>query len=237
MVVHRPFGDEKANPLRTWDVITRIGDTPVDDQGMVRIGPNLRVRFRYLVQHLARGGQVPLTVVRGGKTLALQVPVGPTYPLLVTNLKHGYPPYFILGPLVFTVGSFQLLAAGGRMSSPVTGSPLVTRVMSPPDFPGQELVVVAAPFLPHKVAKGYSSAQLSVLKSVNGVAVKNLRHLVELLRDARDEFLVFDFDRRGGEKLVFARKELEGATEELLVDNGIRSQASPELLEVWRARR
>ena len=36
MVVHTPFRSDPAYPLREWDVITRIGDTPVTDQGIPR---------------------------------------------------------------------------------------------------------------------------------------------------------------------------------------------------------
>jgi S1-C subfamily serine protease len=48
VIVRRPFSDDASYPLKQWDVITNIGDTPIDDQGMVKIGPNLRVHFPYL---------------------------------------------------------------------------------------------------------------------------------------------------------------------------------------------
>jgi S1-C subfamily serine protease len=37
MVVHRPEKDDASYPLKEWDVITHIGDTPIDNQGMVKI--------------------------------------------------------------------------------------------------------------------------------------------------------------------------------------------------------
>ena len=52
--MHKPFDSDAAYPLKTWDVITRIGDTPIDDQGMVKLGPDLRVNFFYLVQNVAK---------------------------------------------------------------------------------------------------------------------------------------------------------------------------------------
>jgi hypothetical protein len=84
--------------------------------------------------------------------------------------------------------------------------------------------------------QGYSSPAGSVVKSVNGVAIKNLRHLVEVLRDNKSEFLTFEVAQRGGETMVFNRKELEASTEDILNDNGIRSQGSAELMKVWGAR-
>ena len=228
-----------GSPLQRWDLVTHIGDTAVDDQGMVKLGPNLRVRFQYMVQRLVRDGKVPLKVVRAGKALALSVPAPVEYPVMVPDLQGTYPSYFVYGPLVFSRASLQFLMSAGRsiMGSPSqTSSPLMTRVLEPPSFPGEELVVVASPFLPHRLAAGYSSAFGNVVKSVNGTPIRNLRHLVEVLRDCKEAFVSLEFARKGGEIPVFPRKEMEAATEGLLTDNGIRSQGSPELMAVWNAR-
>jgi C-terminal processing protease CtpA/Prc len=235
MVVHEPFGTH--SPLKVWDVITHIGDVPVDDQGMVQLGPNLRVRFRYLVQKLARDGKVTLSIVRAGKRLTVPLPVDVPRKTVVPDLQGSYPPYFIHGPLVFSVASQQLVSASSRGAmANMLGSPLLSRMLDPPAFPDEELVVIASPFLPHRLAQGYDSPQGAVVKTINGTAVKSLRHAVELLRDAKGDFITIDFDRRGGEAIVFSRKEAEAATEELLTDNGIRSQGTPELMKVWSAR-
>ena len=74
-----------------------------------------------------------------------------------------------------------------------------------------------------------------MLAEVNGVAVKNLKHLVELVRDSRDEFLEFRFAGRLQETLIFRRSELIAATDDILSDNSIRKQCSDDLLPVWTA--
>jgi S1-C subfamily serine protease len=236
IVVHEPYTRQGPSPLKTWDVITKIGDVPVDDQGMVQIG-SLRIRFAYLVQRLAKSGKVPLTVVRAGKAMTVQLPVSPAYPMLIPDKPGEYPPYFIYGPLVFSSATAGLMSYGFREmgGAGMFTSPLVKRIVDPPAFPGEELVVVPSPFLPHKLVQGYGNPAGSVIKAVNGVAIKNLRQLVELLRDSKSEFLTFDVAQRGGETYVFSRKQLEAATEELLNDNGIRSQGSAELMKVWGA--
>jgi S1-C subfamily serine protease len=243
IVVHEPYERSGPSPLKEWDVITKIGDTAVDDQGMVQVGPNLRIRFAYLVQKLASSGKapgkVPLTVYRAGKAQVIQLPVSPNYPMLIPDEPGLYPPYFIYGPLVFSSVSTTVMSAGFREfgSQSMFTSPLLRRMMDAPAFPGEELVIIPAPFLPHKLVKGYSSPAGSVLKAVNGVGIKNLRHLVEVLRDSKDEFLTFEVAQRNSETMVFSRKELESVTEELLTDNGIRSQGSPEIMKVWSAKR
>jgi hypothetical protein len=88
---------------------------------------------------------------------------------------------------------------------------------------------------PVKIAKGYDLALGQVVAEVNGIKVKNLRHLVEILRDCKDEYLIFRFAESGSEVLVFRREEMNKATEEILEDNGIRPsrRGSEELLRVW----
>lgn len=241
IVVHEPFQAGAGSPLQEWDVISRIGDAAVDDQGMVQVGGGLRVRFQYLVQKLARDGKVPLTVVRGGKPLQVQLPVATARPMLIPDLQGAYPSWFVYGPLAFSTATAQFIAALGgdakRIGSMAFhGSPLFVRLGEPPAFPGEQLVVVSSPLFPHRLSKGYSNPAGRVLRSVNGVRVKNLRHLVEVLRDSRDEFVVLDFELRGGESLAFVRKEVMAATDEILADNSIRTQGSPDAMEVWTAR-
>ena len=45
---------------------------------MIHIGGDLRVSFHYLMQKVARNGTVPLTIVRAGKVLNVQMPVPTT---------------------------------------------------------------------------------------------------------------------------------------------------------------
>jgi S1-C subfamily serine protease len=244
IVVNEPYNDDPAYPLKKWDVISKIGDTPVDDQGMIKAGDNLRLRFAYLVQKIARNGHVPLTVVRAGKELVIQLPVSADRPKLIPFLEGSYPSYFVCGPLVFSVASEELLAAmsAGATGPAVTtglslrGSPLMTRRGDQPAFAGEELVVIPSPFLPSKLSQGYSPPSGRVVKTVNGIAIKNLCHLVEVLRDSQEAFITIVFAGRNHESVVFPRREMIAATDSILGDNGIRNQGSPDTLAVWNAK-
>jgi S1-C subfamily serine protease len=239
MVVHRPDNTDAGYPLKEWDVITHIGDTPIDNQGMVKLDKDLRVHFAYEIQHVVKGGKVPLTLVRAGKTMKVEVPVSVEHPQLVQDLQGSYPPYFIYGPMVFSVATRQMLAhLDGNVAMmralAFLKSPLATMAFDPPTPDLQELVVLSSPFFPHKLSIGYSNQMGSVLHSVNGTPVKSLKHLVELLRDLKDPYVTLEFDQKGGEALVFSREAIMNATDEILNDNGVRAQGSPELLAVWQ---
>ena len=237
-VVMTPASNDASYPLKEWDVITQIGEYPVDNQGMVKLSANSRVRFQYRVQQLAKDGLLPLTVVRQGAQLKISLPVSAEHPMLISSLQGQYPSYFIFGPMVFSRATAEFMAAPNANPAALTGmafagNPLMTRRGDAPDAGREELVVVAAPFFPHKLMNGYSTRFFSVIDSVNGVPVRSLAHLVALLRDQTDELLTFRFQQRDAELVVVPRKEMLAATESVLTDNGIRSEASADMLKVW----
>jgi S1-C subfamily serine protease len=253
ILVNQTERTDAEYPLKPWDLIARIGDTPIDNQGMVKLPDGLRIRFQYLIQHLAKDGKVPLTIVRDGKTMTVDLPVVATRTALVRNATGDYPAYFIYGPIVFSdVSSLSYAffaeaprsgttAAPSSMASALltlaaSGNPLVTRRGDKPAEPAEELVFMPAPLFPHRLAKGYSNPTLRVVAAINGIPIKNLKQLVEVLRDSRDEFTVITFAGRGNESLVFPHREMLAATDEILTDAGVREQASPDLLAIWKAK-
>ena len=242
IIVHEPDSPAAAYPLKKWDLITKIGDTPVDNEGMIRVGPSLRLRFAYRIQTLAKAGKVPLTIVRAGKEMAVEVPVSTERPMLIPDLYGAYPSYFAYGPLVFTNATMQFVSGLRGSGNNVAGrssfvtSALVKRVLDRPAFEGESLVVVSSPFFPHKLSKGYGNPIARVVKTVNGTAIKNLRHLVEVLRDVKADFIAVEFDGRNDEGLVFPRADMLAATEEILTDNGVRSQGSADMMAVWNTK-
>jgi S1-C subfamily serine protease len=239
MVVHRPDKTDADYPLKEWDVLTRIGDTPIDNQGMIKLGKDLRVSFAYLIQHAASNGKVPMALVRAGKTMQVELPVSAEHPTLVTDLHGGYPSYFVYGPLVFSTATWQLVSgfennAGLLRLLGAVKSPLITRALDPPDAETEELVVISSPFFPHKLANGYSNPAGSVVYSINGTHVRSLKHLVAVLRDLKDPFVTIEFDQKGNEALVFSRTAMLAATDDILTDNGVRAQGSPNMMAVWQ---
>ena len=238
MVVHTLDPSEPNDPLKPFDLITKIGDHDIDNIGMVKINDDLRLNFNYLVQKVTKDGKTPLTIIRAGKTQKIDLPVKPTRPWLIESLKGDYPSYFIYGPIVFSAVTSEFTAAfdrTGRFYSALAlmGSPLATRRGDMMKFPGEQLVIVSSSMFPHKMGKGYDNPFTKVVKEINGVPVRNLKHLVELLRDSKEKFTRIQFDDKMSETIVFNHQEALKATEDILSDNGVRQQASEDLLPVW----
>ena len=241
VMVAQPYQDGPGYPLQEWDVITKIGDMPIDADGKVSIRYDLRLSSSYLVQKFAKNGLLPLTIYRDGRLIQVSLPVRYQRDLVIPFLMDKNPRYFIFGPFVFSQTTQDYLERLGNQPPPSLGrspSPLVTRRFDKPTFENEELVVVASPLFPHRITRGYDDPNRSVLSEVNGVPVKNLRQLVEILRDSHDEQISFKFASSGvltHETMVFNRGDLMEATGKILEENGIRYPYSPDLRALWEA--
>jgi len=242
VMVAQPYRKDPSYPLKEWDVITQIGDKPIDSDGKVAIRYDLRLSASYLVQKYAQNGFVPITVFRDGKLLPINLPVVNQRELVIPYLLEAQPKYFIFGPFVFSATTQDYLERLGNQRPSSFGyqpSPLITRRYDKPAFENEELIVVVSPLFPSRLTRGYDDPNRAVLSEVNGVKVKNLRHLVELLRDSRDEQISFKFASSGvltHETMVFNRADLQEATAKVLEENGIRYPYSPDLRTVWEAK-
>jgi S1-C subfamily serine protease len=236
VLIRNPHHSTGSTSLQEGDVIVAIGDHAIDDVGMVRIDEHLRVDFTYLVPKLTHKGEIPLKIWRDGHEIVVHDQTRRPDVSLFRYLEGRQPSYFVWGPLAFSPATAELVAALQAVAPQlpalwtVQRSPLVIREEAA--FEDEELVVVTAMF-PHRICDGYQNATGQVVSEINGVAIRNLRHLVETLRDLKDPYVKFEFAGRYVETLVFDRTETLVAGEDILVHNGIRERQSPDLRGLW----
>ncbi len=157
-------------PLKHLDVVSKIGDHQIDNEGMVRLENDLRVPFLCLIPRLARGRAVPLTVLRNGRFVNVSLAVTHRDDRLIRELEGEPLSDFIHGPLVFSPLRSDAISLYTRLNPGVYASkgPLLTRRLDRIRFPDEELVVVTAPMFEHKISKGYDDPVGQVVKDVNG---------------------------------------------------------------------
>ena len=230
--------DAAPYPLQIGDIITRIGNRAIDNAGMVHADEDRLIKFQYLVQRSVHEGRLSVSIVRDGQERTLDIPVSPDnerrlFPAIIEKP----PSYFVYGPLVFTEASDDyaryLMDEGNAARVVYSGNPVVTRYGDRPAFLGERIVVVAYPMFTHRISKGFEDPYADAVAEVDGVPVRNLKHLVETLRDATGEFVEFTFHNREHELIVFRRKEVLEVTEDILNDNGIRRQCSGDIAPIW----
>jgi S1-C subfamily serine protease len=235
VLIRKPFREEEDYPLKEWDVVTRIGDVDLDQEGNVQVEDNVRLAFRYLIPRFQQDGQLPLTIFRDGKEQQIQLSLILEPEWLVRPLKGKYPRHFIFGPIVFSVGTQDLLRAAGQRGEAMLANrrnPLIRRRYDLIDGDEKELVVTGARMFPHPIHEGYDPQTFAVVSHLNDEPVNSLAQLMELIRGAEGEFITF---RLAGkyETLVFPRQEMFDITEEILENEGIRYQYSKDLAPVW----
>jgi S1-C subfamily serine protease len=235
LMVREPKRRDPSYPLKEFDILTRIGSHEIDNEGMIQAEDNFRLSFMSQVPKLARNGTVPVTVFRAGKTIEVALPVSREPDRLLRGYDGGYPSYFVCGPLVFSPVVSDAVSYYVQYNPGLGGrnSPLSIRRSDRAHFQGEQLVVVTAPLLRTRMTKGYQEPFGQVLSEVNGAKVKNLAHLVELIRSSKDEYLTFRFAEDYSETLVFRRKAMLDATESLMSENGIPRRGSDDVLAVW----
>jgi S1-C subfamily serine protease len=235
IMVREPRRRDASYPLKEFDVAIAIGDKAIDNEGMVQVAGNLRLSFLYLVPRLARDGSVAIKVIRDGRTIDVRLPVDRDDDHLIRGREGKPPSYFVCGPLVFSPVMREAVSTYYRANPGLAGrnSPIATRGADRVHFPGEELVVVTSPMLPNRMTRGYGEPLGQVVESVNGARIKNFRHLVEVIRDCRDEFLTFRFAEYGAETMVFRRKAMLDATEPLMSQNGIPHRGSDDVMATW----
>ena len=234
------------SPLKPGDILTRIDGNSIDNRGNCRLSNGMTVSFNRLAAEVATDGMVPITIWRDGKEESLAVPVD-TREDLLPHIFGSYPRYFIFGPVILSHGTADFVEAidSGMASSDakqrttsaavstimkLAHSPLFERRQEKREDPTEELVIMTG-ILTHETSRGYKLPPYPfTVKSINGVAIKNLRQAVDLLKATQEEFVVIDFFDTIADKIVLDRKQAEEAVETILDDNGIGKQGSPELL-------
>ncbi len=224
-----------AGDLRPGDVITRIGEYPIDSGGNIELRRDLRVNFEYVLPEYEEDGHIALDILRDGDPMTVRAPVVRGWQRLIPFARGEYPTYFIHGPVVFTTPILSFVNERNALGLTLSDSPMAERVF---DFPrqtehGREELVVVFGFLTHPVTQGYQEPDLWTVRAINGTEIVNMRHLVETLRDLTDEWLVIDWADLDAPTTILPNRDMEMVTEELLEENGIRRRMSRELEPLW----
>ncbi|MCA9215209.1 MAG: hypothetical protein KDB27_19210, partial [Planctomycetales bacterium] len=154
--------------------------------------------------------------------------------MLIPVLAGNYHSYFIHGQILFTTPSQEFLKGLRAATMTLAGmeSPLVTRSVERPK-PGEELVMIGPRLFTHSTSEGYEGIALGVVERIDDTDVTNLAHAAKLILEGSGEYVKLQLKGCATQILTFRREEIANATEEILEDEGIRSQYSDDLAEIF----
>ncbi len=203
-----------TNSLQAGDVLLEVDGIRVANNGDIRL-PGNRIRtFFHPFQMRQIGDKVPVKVLREGKIMERDVPVAKRAVRSRGFLYDEKPDYFVCGGIVFTTLSYSYLLDNhvemrdkpDDEKEPVNG----------------EKFVMISDILADVCVEGYIGSSGIHVRSVNGVKVRDLPHLVELVDGAQGEFLRLGVDANNDWDSLF------------VLDLAALREATPRIMERYR---
>mmetsp|Transcript_96497 Transcript_96497/g.191197 ORF Transcript_96497/g.191197 Transcript_96497/m.191197 type:complete len:537 (+) Transcript_96497:166-1776(+) len=235
--------------LQVGDVMLKIDSVNVSQKGEVVFRGQEWLPWEYLITKKPPGESVTVTVLRQGvgaeqslQEVECTIVLAPSPKLAPRILGVDYfPSYVIYGGIVFLpvgrpVGRAQV-NVNGNFADVITE--VVDRAVDEGELtePDQQLCLVTS-VLPHSINVSYDWSWGKIASKINGIDVKNMRHLAKLCSEVQEGEVTIDFKVQGDTRqhVVFDATEVKECNDEILAANKINHWCSPELLEARTTR-
>ena len=208
--------------IRTNDIILEIDGYKVSNNGRIRLKGGEPRSLYYPIYTRQIGEKIPVKVYRDGAVVETFITAAKGKMRLRRWMYDAKPDYFVYGGFVFTTVSFDYIV---RAKPEFHDNLLVDKVSD-----DDEAVAISFCFADVGI-EGYIGCDKSLVRNINGVKVRNLRHLVEIVDACKDGFVCFGLDR-GNEwdvKVIVDAKEMRESTARVMKRNLIPADRSEDL--------
>jgi len=211
-------GSPADGNLLPGDVILSIDGHAVADDGTVEFRPKERTRAEYYIQQHQVGETVAMRVFRKGREETIRFTLFKAWGSgnLVKNTQYDTRPvYYVYGGLVFCPLTLNYLWTWGYNWTADAPFNLINYFShEKPKQAGEEVVIIIK-VLPSEVNQGYEDFTNERIVEVNGIKIRNLRHLISLVEGGADDpFVVFETKR--GTVIAMDRKKVAAAQSTIL---------------------
>ncbi|XP_043706828.1 protease Do-like 10, mitochondrial isoform X2 [Telopea speciosissima] len=209
----------KINPLsdayrvlKKDDIVLAFDGVPIANDGTVPFRNRERITFDHLVSMKKPNETAEVRVLRDGVENEFSITLQPLQPLVPVHQFDQLPSYFIFAGLVFVPLTQPFLHEYGEEWYNTSPRRLCERALRElPKMAGEQLVI------------------LSQVKKVNGVEVKNLKHLQQLVDGCGEGNLRIDLD---DDRVIVLNYQLaKVATSRILKRHRIPSAMSSDLID------
>ena len=177
--------------LQENDVILSIDGANLADDGSIELRSEERTNWTWAIQRHQLGSRIQIDLWRDGAAMQVEVTLSQNlheHRIVPAKRFDVKPDFYIFGGMIFTPLSRDYLASYG---SRAPRRLLNLMDSSESDDHDKEEIVVLIRTLPHRVNLGWHGAGNLVVEAVNDTPVKSLKHLVQLIEESVQEFLVF----------------------------------------------
>lgn len=227
VVVRRVLpGSSADGHLKVDDVILTLDGQPISESGDILSDGRL-VNYIELIDNVSAGTSIQMTVLRQGKKLELKFPARRMSLIDFQRMNYENPPeYWITAGLVFQPVDASLMQVYGRkwtQEGRLTQLYRYSYYLSHRLFEDVEHDVALTRRLGDEANLYAESFEGQLIERVNGVSVKSFKHFVNLLSQAKGEYLVLSF-KDVVRPLVLPRATLNTADARVLTRYGIPQQ-------------
>lgn len=180
LVVNVEYGGSSWGKVEPGDALLAIDGYPIANNGTIHYHGRFRTRFDVVLGDHHVGDVLPLTIQRHGELHEVQIELCPYCALVPRSQYNTQPSYFIYGGLVFQPLSLDLLRTWQQWWEKAPVELLHHYYVGTRTEQRQEVVALTH-VLADEINVGYGEFFNAVVESVNGVAVKSMRHFVELV--------------------------------------------------------
>ena len=208
--------------IRPDDIILEIDGYKVSNNGRIRLKGGEPRSLYYPIYIRQIGEKIPVKVYRDGGEVETFVTAAKKSVRIRGWMYDAKPDYFVYGGFVFTTVSIDYL---------VQAKPgFHDDILKEREFADDEAVVISFCFADAGI-EGYIGCRKALVRNVNGVKVRNLRHLVEIVDSCKEGFVCFglDNDTEWDAKVIVDAKEMREATARVMKRNQIPADRSENL--------
>eukprot|EP00922_Rhytidocystis_sp_ex-Travisia-forbesii_P036211 GHVS01053719.1.p1 GENE.GHVS01053719.1~~GHVS01053719.1.p1 ORF type:complete len:827 (-),score=160.77 GHVS01053719.1:2470-4950(-) len=173
-------GEESLIGFELGDVILELDGRNVAEDGSIHFRNVERVGMNYLLTNKYTGDFIKATVLRNRHIMEIQVPLDVPRYLVPTHTNNVTPRYVFFGGIVFVPLTKQYVLDFKNSRNRLQLSTKINSYQSKFITSEKEEMIVISRILSNEWTKGYH-VENQMLDSVNGVKVRNLQHLAEIL--------------------------------------------------------
>lgn len=227
LVVHVDPASTAAGTIEAGDVLVGVDGHPVEQDGSIELPGVGRVNFEYAFQRKQTGEDVELSFRRDGSSQKAKMPLRRHHPLIEASDYGSSSQHFVFGGAVFRPLTVKYLSLYRRVDRPAE---LEAAVLLGHRTDERRQIVLISSFLESASNTAYRWAEDEIVEAVNGVRIRDLRHLAELIDTASGQWV--EIRMQDERRLVFNREAELAERGEIVADNGLPADRSPDLLPI-----
>ncbi len=214
------------NVIFPEDIIFAVDGYEVAGDGTIELRAGTRTSLSYLFQKCQIGEPIPLTIIREGEEITVELILDQTIHDQVLVAEEVYdvrPEYFIYGGLVFTPLSLNFLKIWGSEWYNQSYDYFTQYYFyNNQKTEEKESIVVLSIVLSSSVNSGYEDFSLEIVDKVNGIPIRSFREFVDLVDNATGEFI--EFRTNLGHVIILNRDEVAASSSEIMYTYRIGSE-------------